>query len=1030
MFRTAHIVLLLLLTWIGSNIQAQTNLRVQNKSPEWMVIESDHFNFYFADSSVELAKLIMPLAVDKLTGIEERIGYRLSGRINVYVHRSVAALNNTYAMQHDDHGLIAGGVTDVRNNDLHVFNSGDISALANQLTIGIADNLLVEMLYGGTVQERIKYAALLNLPVWFREGLIRYMALGWDTDSDNLLRDAFNNQQFKSFNQLTKEQQSLVGQSMWLYINDVKKKDAIQRILYLVRLTRKVETALYYVLNQTSKELYTEWFYANQAVYANELTRRIPQRPENEPIDPGKTKFFGTALSPNATYIATAYRDDGQAVIDIYNRDTRNQVSYHFPFEFYPGFQTDYQEILLTFKDQETILVVDNQPTPTLFELKVNGTIHGPIHKLEDFDLVTGIDYSTRSHEVVVSAVQMGSSHIYVTKDRETWTQLTDTVHDDRNPHFDATANIYFTRVVPKHTTEEYVHDWQRDIFYMFRSGKTVLSTTNVTNTPDLNETQPKKLNSKYLSFLSDRNGIQNAYAYKLDQQTFALSNYQTGIIQHDINQERTHIIESVIHNGRLYTHVSAIDSSENFGAILYPSKTKVLIHAAERIKRASEEIEVLADSLANEDQQKVYFQSAFPIPDNIDSLEAIREQTRKRIDYTFKKIGKKSINMRPSSISTQLNNSNFLTDEFASRFDPMEQMRNRFGLALGMTMNDRLKNHVIQGQMRTSFNFRLFQYNVSYTNFLGKFTETVSFKAEQNRFNQNTESGNRVMRMIDTKLQRKLNHGFTIRFNQKTRFDRYSSVFLDEASLVQPDITQWSLDQIAGIKYSNVVSVNEVLNKGLSVDFQATYRNALDRGSSIINNLKIEYGRRVSKNIVWQNRFFAGVSSGSANNVFVLGGNRNQYLPQIGSQRTLVENSAFFQPVYGVRNLNINTRSGNTFSFINSEIWLPLNIYLGKKPLKNSILQHLWVVGFADAGSAWYGKSPSDRANITNVSYVNNGRLEIEVFNARNPIVSSFGGGLRTKVFGYLLRYDLAWTNDNDVWNRAVSRISIGKAF
>jgi len=127
---------------------------------------------------------------------------------------------------------------------------------------------------------------------------------------------------------------------------------------------------------------------------------------------------------------------------------------------------------------------------------------------------------------------------------------------------------------------------------------------------------------------------------------------------------------------------------------------------------------------------------------------------------------------------------------------------------------------------------------------------------------------------------------------------------------------------------------------------------------------------------------------------------------------------------------LNINTRSGNTFGFINSEIWLPLNIYLGKKPLKNSILQHLWVVGFADAGIAWYGKSPSDRANITNVSYVNNGRLEIEVFNARNPIVSSFGGGLRTKVFGYLLRYDLAWTNDNDVWNRAVSRISIGKAF
>ena len=109
----------------------------------------------------------------------------------------------------------------------------------NQISVGIAENLLLEMLYGGTVQERIKYAAMLHLPVWFHDGLVQYLAVGWDTDTDNLLRDAFNNQRFKSYNQLSYNKQRLVGHNMWLYIDDTKNSDAIQRILYLVRVNQK-----------------------------------------------------------------------------------------------------------------------------------------------------------------------------------------------------------------------------------------------------------------------------------------------------------------------------------------------------------------------------------------------------------------------------------------------------------------------------------------------------------------------------------------------------------------------------------------------------------------------------------------------------------------------------------------------------------------------------------------------------------------------------------------------------------------------
>ena len=112
----------------------------------------------------------------------------------------------------------------------------------------------------------------------------------------------------------------------------------------------------------------------------------------------------------------------------------------------------------------------------------------------------------------------------------------------------------------------------------------------NVTNTADKNEENPVKLNAKYLSYLSTENGIRNAYAYKLDQQTFALSNYQTSIIEQQINADRTHVMEMVLHNGYLFTHISAIDSSENFGAVLYPSKTKILQNIAEKVINALKE--------------------------------------------------------------------------------------------------------------------------------------------------------------------------------------------------------------------------------------------------------------------------------------------------------------------------------------------------------------------------------------------------------------------------------------------------------
>ncbi|MBO6516416.1 MAG: hypothetical protein JJ975_07675 [Bacteroidia bacterium] len=1004
--------------------------RTDNKPHHWYLLESDHFNFYFEDSSEQIARSILPSAIEKLSQIEEKIGYRLSGRINIFTHQSVADLNATYAKQRFSKESIIGGITDIKNNDVHVYLTGSEVGLMEQISEAIAENLLIEMLYGGTIQERIKYATLLQLPTWFHEGLISYLSHGWDTESDNLLRDLFNNEQFTSFNKLSTAKQSLIGHSIWQYINDNEKRDAIEEILYSVRVTKKVETALLIVLNKTSKELYTEWYYANSTAYAYELKRRIPLNPESVVSNPDNEFFLSNALSPDASKIATAYRSKGKLRIDVLDRTLgETQTIYEF-FSHFDGLIEYRNQLLFSWKDSSHLWLIENKTTPNLKLIDLSG--HVLSEELMELDQINDMDYHPGENLLVFSGVKNGGTSLFLYHPlTDQTTQLTKSRFNDLEPHFDQSANIYFTRVLYKDSSRLLVSGWQKDIFYLFRSGNQVLNVTNVTNTLDVNEEQPIKLNSKYLSFLSDQNGIRNAYAYKLDQKTFALSNYQTSILNQRINQNRSHLIETVLHSGFIFTYVTPIDSSENFGAILHPSVTRVLQNQSERTRNAHNNNPLTGDSLDNQEANVIYFQSMFPVPHNVDSLDRISHTKSKQIDYTLKRTPKNVTHIQPTKAITQLHNGYFLTDEIGALFAPRVQMKNRLGPVIGIRLEDQFGNHVLEGRTRTTLNFNLFQYKVSYENRVGKYREKVQFIAEQTRYNQNIDLGKRRMRGLKFDINRQLTPSISVGGFQTSRYDLFTPILVDESSLRLEDVQQTTFDQGIRLGYNTSIKYTETYFHGVKAQFSTKLRyNATNSAASLVSEFSANYGRRSKKGAFWINRLHLGNSAGEANNIFVLGGNRNQYQPNINAQEISTAGSAFFQPVFGVRNFDMNVRSGTTYGFANTEYHIPLDYFLGKKPIKNSLFRNLWVVGFLDAGTAWYGRSPNDKRNVTNRTVVEDGRLNITIYNVKNPMVYSTGLGLRKKVFGYLVRYDLAWTYDNNVVNKAVSRVSLGKAF
>ena len=67
--------------------------------------------------------------------------------------------------------------------------------------------------------KRFGKVSFINIPEWFSDGAARYLAYGWDTEMDNVIRDYFLTKQKKSLNKISDEQSKYIGQSIWNYIS-------------------------------------------------------------------------------------------------------------------------------------------------------------------------------------------------------------------------------------------------------------------------------------------------------------------------------------------------------------------------------------------------------------------------------------------------------------------------------------------------------------------------------------------------------------------------------------------------------------------------------------------------------------------------------------------------------------------------------------------------------------------------------------------------------------------------------------------
>jgi len=303
----------------GINTEFGQN-RVQYHDFEWSYTESPNFVSYFYQGGQDLGKFALAVAEKNLAAIESKLEFQLNNKIEIMVYHNISDLKQTNIGQGFENRN-SGGVTPIIGNKIFVHFNGNHQDLEKRINQGIAKVFVENMVFGGSIQEIIQNAVLLNLPNWFVDGLVNYVGEDWSTEMDDKLREGIQTGRFRNFNKLEKDDAAFAGHALWHYIAENYGSSSIPNLLYLTRINRSLESGFLFVLGGSVKAIIAEWHEYYEQLYAYEQAERdeyvadhLFKKIKKKDVSVGNSK-----ISHDGRYLAYSTNDQGLYKVFVYD---------------------------------------------------------------------------------------------------------------------------------------------------------------------------------------------------------------------------------------------------------------------------------------------------------------------------------------------------------------------------------------------------------------------------------------------------------------------------------------------------------------------------------------------------------------------------------------------------------------------------------------------------------------------------------------------------------------------------------------
>ncbi len=364
---------------------------------------------------------------------------------------------------------------------------------------------------------------------------------------------------------------------------------------------------------------------------------------------------------------------------------------------------------------------------------------------------------------------------------------------------------------------------------------------------------------------------------------------------------------------------------------------------------------------------------------------------------------------------------------------DPLRQL----GVLLETQMNDMLENYRFHGGIMTTLNlkesdaFAEFEYLPFFIDFNARF-DRRAILYDVIIDDAPTPSS------IKYTLHR-LEVGASIPFTDRVRLTvkpfgtLTSALNLGEVSLPSvPPSGGVDYNYYIGAKselvYDNSVATGMNLMEGTRGKVSFMHHQGLNNKDLSFSRVSIDlrHYQKIYKEIVFAVRGFGGSFFGPSPKKFLLGGMSNWLFNSIRTdghdsmgngnplaQTGINQDLLFAEFATNLRGFDYATLFGNNVMLMNAELRVPVVRALTNGPIASNFFRNLQFIAFYDIGTSWSGKPPFSSQNSVSYKLITSGPNSVfraQIKNYLNPWLYSYGVGVRTVVFSYYVKFDLAW--------------------
>lgn len=1048
--------------------------RQQFRVFDWQYLSGENFDIYYYDARREVAREALQFLELEFDRITDLIGYPPYFKTKIFLYNSFADLRQSNVGLNRTFFNI-GGETEFVKPYVEVAHPGTTQELKAELLFKISELMLNEMMYGGNLKDIFQSALLMNLPDWFVSGAALYVSKGWSAEMDDHVRQIIKTRNVKRINKFSGDEAALVGQSVWNFIAERYGKSSLSNILNYTRVTRNEEKSILITLGVSFGQLLNEWqaYYGQMETSVSQVYVSPADSIKFSKKHNSTTEFTTIKLSPDGRHLAYAENDRGRFVVKIRSLETNKETVILTGGTRVVQQRVDYRLPVISWSDATTLGVIGVKRGDYTFWLYDLSSKTKLPRELDKFSNVRSLSFSSNGRLVVVSADFEGQSDLFlVSTRRDRVRRLTNDIYDDLDPSFiPGTNRIVFSsnrvsdtlQVKGKTPIGDLTDNYN---LFVFDLDTTNLVVPRITNTLS-DDYSPVAISDNVFYYLSDQRGIVNLF--KFDRSTgiyTQITNYTASIRNYDFNFSSRTLVFTQKH--RMRDNIFVDRNYDLDKSVFTPATRRKELQQARTIqerRRQDENKNMSIKDLINSRLKESRTQS-----DTVqrDSVQISADSVHVNPDSTTQKLDTETETQKKDKV---LNTDDYVfEDEVVKQSQPSETFLNRYlkarersrimgpfpyeskfsantlvtsfvidplrglGFLLETQMNDMLENYRFYGGIMSSLDLRNadafgeFQYLPGLIDLSARFDRKAIRWEPYSNGNIYHYSYNRIEVGAAFPITERLRisvkpFGMIARsVNQGT-----SNFPTNPPSVIPVD------NYYGGVKseivYDNSITSGMNIIEGTRGKITFNHTQGLNDANNSFSQVMVDvrHYQKIYKEIVFAVRGFGGSFFGRSPKQYLLGGMDNWAFNKThiggrdseGNENTLgtrAENQdiLFVEFATNLRGFPYSTLFGNNVLLMNAEFRVPLVRALSNSPISSNFFRNMQLIGFYDIGTSWSGKPPFDSGSSVRIDRINNGPFEVDIKNFLNPWLYSYGVGMRTVMFGYYMKFDLAWPVEN----------------